>query len=206
MRKRVSAVATALMATACLFASVGTASANRLSVNELTWRHTWTVITFSAAMNSIRCALTVEGSFHSAISRKVSGALSGFATRATLRACSGGSGTILNETLPWHVTYAGFTGTLPHISSVLNELIGAGITVQPSGSLKCVMRMTSENPGRSISHIGASGEAREITAEEGAEIPLFGEGGLCRFAGEGHLGGTGTLSTGSGGTLIVRLI
>jgi hypothetical protein len=195
-----------LLATVLLGATVSAASANRLSVNELRWRHIWPALTFSAGTNSIRCKLTVEGSFDSAVSRKVSGALSGFATSASLSACTNGSATILNETLPWHYTYAGFTGTLPRIGTVINQLIGAAVGVQPSGSLRCLMRMTTENPGRSISSLEASGGATSITAEEGAEIPLTGEGGLCRFGGEGHFGGTGTLSTPSGGTLTVRLI
>jgi hypothetical protein len=184
-----------------------TASANRLSINSRLIRIRWTVLTFSAGTNSIRCALTLEGSFHSGTIRKVERALIGHISRASIAACSGGSTTVLNETLPWHVRYAGFTGTLPTIRTILFQINGLSIGFQPSGSLRCLLRATEVTPARFIATLEAGGVFSSVSAEEGAEIPLTGEGGLCRFGGEGHYGGTSTRpENGSGGTVAVTLI
>jgi hypothetical protein len=70
------------------------------------------------------CALTLEGSLHSRTLVKTTGALIGYITRATLGTCSRGSATILSTSLPWHVRYASFSGTLPNITRLNSTFTG----------------------------------------------------------------------------------
>jgi hypothetical protein len=70
------------------------------------------------------CRVTLEGSFHSATIRKIPGALTGAVTRGIVDStnCRGPleprRTTILQEALPWHVTYESFSGTLPDITEL----------------------------------------------------------------------------------------
>lgn len=132
MRPYRNSLLVALGAAMLLAALVGTASANNLSYSTRAFRTTWSSLEFSSeGLGTIRCAVTIEGSFHSATVRKVARALIGYITRAVVkRPCAGGNawalsgeanevlgGTVRN-TLPWHLAYSGFTGTLPNISEV----------------------------------------------------------------------------------------
>jgi hypothetical protein len=207
MRKSSKLLFAGMLSALLLSMAVGSASANRLSVNSTLIRIRWTVLNFSAGTNVIRCAVTLEGSFHSGTIRKVERALIGHISRASVSACSGGSATVLQETLPWHLRYGGFTGTLPIIRTLLIQLVNASFAVQPSGSLRCLARTTEAAPARGIANLEAGGVINSIAAEEGAEIPLNGEGGLCRFAGEGHFGGTSNRpDNGSTGSVNITLI
>src|SRR6185436_11338861 len=111
-----------VMAASALTIAVGTAAAGRLSLNPRTFRATWTGLEFTSASlfgaNTLRCPVTIEGSFHSATIQKRPGALIGHVTRATMFSarCTGGTFTVLQNTLPWHVTYEGFAGALPRIT------------------------------------------------------------------------------------------
>lgn len=110
-----------LAATVTLGALVGTASARNLSSSSQTIRATWTSMEFAApnAGVNVRCQVTLEGSLHTRTIAKVLGSLIGYITRADVNegSCTGGRARPRNETLPWHVTYQGFTGTLPNITS-----------------------------------------------------------------------------------------
>src|SRR5438270_3751470 len=104
-------------ATVLLGALVGTASAARLSNSSTTFRATWTSAEFSGGFGTPRCSLTLEGSLHSATIVKTRGSLVGYITRASVGPCVNGSATVLTATLPWHVQYDSFTGTLPSIAT-----------------------------------------------------------------------------------------
>jgi hypothetical protein len=64
--------------------------------------------------------VSLEGSFHSATMRKSEGALIGAITRGIVKGdtCFAGRATLLQETLPWHVTYEAFDGRLPNIDNI----------------------------------------------------------------------------------------
>jgi hypothetical protein len=111
-----------LATTLLLAVALDSAGAFQLSLSNPRFRATWTSLRiFNEEFGAdIRCPATLEGSFHSASIRKVNGALIGAVTRGVLRneSCAGGHATLLQETLPWHLTYEGFNGVLPDITSV----------------------------------------------------------------------------------------
>ena len=111
---------TALMAALLLASAISTASASRLSVSNQNIRVTWSSLEFQGLV-TVRCRVTLEGSFHSRTIVKVARTLIGAITRADVDEanCTNGIGRPRNETLPWHITYEGFTGTLPNIATVL---------------------------------------------------------------------------------------
>ncbi len=204
MRKGSKLLFAGLMAALLLSMAVGSASANRLSINELSYRVTWSPLRFIAAGRTVSCNVTIEGSFHSGTIRKVERALIGHITRASVATCTGGSATVLNATLPWHVQYGGFIGRLPIIEGGIKlRLIRASFEVQPTGAVACLAATTEERPAIGIAN-NEGGTITELTAEPGAEIPL--RNGLCPFAGGGRFEGSGPVRGLGGGNLTVRLI
>lgn len=118
----------ALVGTAIVLgALVGSASAGRLSTSTRNIRVTWPSVEFIEPVFGYtnRCPITFEGSLHSATVAKSIGALIGHMSRATVNnnACSAVRATILQASLPWHVHYGGFLGSLPSISSVIMRVI-----------------------------------------------------------------------------------
>lgn len=109
-----------------LAVAIGIASANRFSFSNTSIRTAITELTFSGGgSNDVRCAVTLEGTFHSSTFTKTLRALIGYITRATTNhaRCTGiGKVTFNQASLPWHVVYNGFTGRLPTITSVLIRL------------------------------------------------------------------------------------
>jgi hypothetical protein len=119
--------------TVMLGALVGGASAGRLSTSSRNIRATWASMEFGLTPlgPGVRCPVTFEGSLHSAAIAKVIGALVGHLSRATVNnaACTGGRVTILQASLPWHVHYDGFQGTLPNIAVVRTWIDGMAYEV-----------------------------------------------------------------------------
>ena len=147
MHKHAKLLLAGAMATLALTVTVSTASASHLSMTSRTIRSVWRVVEFTASPGiTVRCPLTVEGSFHSATFHKVRRALIGFMTRANFgsgASCTGGGMTVLTETLPWHVTYERFEGTLPNITHVGAEVIGAGVRIEERTLGACLARSTA---------------------------------------------------------------
>jgi hypothetical protein len=132
MRSYTKLLLTALGAAIVLAGLVSSASANNLSVTNQNIRATWSALEFTGGGLTVRCPVTLEGRFHEVTIRKVRGSLIGAITRAIVkRPCTGGTGWAhsgepnevlggtLRNALPWHLTYEGFTGTLPNISSLI---------------------------------------------------------------------------------------
>jgi hypothetical protein len=121
-------------ATVMLTALVSSASAGRLSTTSKNTRATWASLELIEPVfgSTVRCPITVEGSFHSATMGKVAGALVGHISRSTINTtgCSGGRATILQASLPWHIRYSGFTGTLPNITALRTDAIGVQIRIE----------------------------------------------------------------------------
>jgi hypothetical protein len=129
MRKTLMLAMTALTAAFLLATSVGTASARNLSVSNQNFRIVWRELTFGGIVN---CEVTLEGSFHYRTIVKRERTLIGWITRAIVRhPCRTGEGwadngsevilggrTAVKATLPWHLTYETFLGTLPTITGL----------------------------------------------------------------------------------------
>jgi hypothetical protein len=207
----------ALTAAVVLAIAASAASANRLSTSERSFLIRWSPLTFSStAGSSIRCSVTLDGSFHSSTITKTTGLLIGYINGATIAGtsgngrevvCAGGTATALRETFPWHAQYNGFGGTLPRITAINFVLIGESLRVDPEGSFEpaCLMRSEAAHPGRGIINLGASGEATGMEADETALIPLSGGFG-CGIA-EGRFSGRGTIQNAANtANITVRLI
>lgn len=132
-------------ATVLLGALVGSASARSFSTSSQTLRAAFRTVTFRGAFGNIRCPVTLEGSLHSRTIAKVAGSLIGYITAAALGACESGSATILTATLPWHVRYASFTGTLPNIATIRINVINASFQVREP-AFTCLARSTEASP------------------------------------------------------------
>lgn len=117
----------AVLTASVLALACSSASAIRLALSEPTFRAVWTPARFVVSGFTINCSLTLEGSFHSTSIAKVERSLIGYVTRAAAGSCSTGTMSVLTETLPWHVQYGSFTGTLPNISTVTTRIIGMSV-------------------------------------------------------------------------------
>jgi len=157
-----AAIATALMAL-----GAATATARNLSLSDQNIRITFTDLEFRAGEVRQDCHVTLEGSFHRATFAKSPEALVGYLTRALPGQCSLGL-TILAETLPWHVRYQGFGGTLPEIASITAKIFGASFRVST-----CLLRGNIEFVAvrdpvtRVLTGV-------EVPLERNSELPLTG--------------------------------
>src|SRR5829696_6522811 len=129
----------AISTTAVMGLMVGTASANRLAAGSNFLTATWTDMTFTDSFGGTAvCPVTLSGSLHSRTITKSVGALVGHINRASVGSCAPGSATILQASLPWHITYRGFLGTLPNIGSVLLNVLGASFRVITTTGVPCL--------------------------------------------------------------------
>ena len=157
MRKTAKLGLAALTAAAVLASAVGSASARNLSVTNGSFRTTWAPLTFSEPFGffTIRCNITMEGSFHSTTIAKVIGSLIGYVTSARVQhPCTNGEAWAWNGTerflrtgnsLPWHLTYEGFTGTLPNITGVRVLLVRPKFTVEFPGICLATYQPANQN-------------------------------------------------------------
>ncbi len=131
MRNLVQLRLVGLLAGLLLAIGVTTASAGRIESSTQNVRLVWSSLEFASTLVTVRCKLTLEGSFHSRTIQKVERTLIGAVTRAIMQAasCTNGKGWTENgvevaplgtlaNTLPWHITYESFNGTLPAITAV----------------------------------------------------------------------------------------
>ncbi len=211
MHRHIRLLLTSVAATAILAAAVSTATANRLAITNQQIRAVWANLEFfnTVTEGTVRCPVTLEGSFHSRTIVKVRGLLVGYVTRALVSndVCTGGRATVLSETLPWHLTYNTFAGTLPNIGSVTLNLIRAGFIVNLGGN-NCRAVTTTASPARGI--VRVAGTAVEtLRADESAEIPLVnGPGGILCGLASGVFRGTSRPVTllGNSNTISITLI
>ncbi|HEU4702220.1 MAG TPA: hypothetical protein VFS37_07020 [Conexibacter sp.] len=121
----------AMLSTTVLLGSVvGSAGARNISSNSQTFRTVFRELRFEGVFGNIVCKVTLEGSMHARTITKSAGSLIGYITRADLGPCQEGRATILRESLPWHVRYASFTGTLPTITGIRQTVTGFSYRIQ----------------------------------------------------------------------------
>src|ERR1044072_8591875 len=200
MRNRCVLVCLALM----LAGGGQLAEARRLSVTETRFRVVLVPFTASGegALGPVQaeCNVTLVGSLHAATGAKTAGALIGHIHTASAdrTTCdpTGGRLWILNGTeelagsrtlnlLPWHIVYASYSGTLPSITHVKVNLVGAAFLLQQTISelflvieVRCLYRSTTTNPMVPRFSINEGLMGRVQIMEE-ARVPLFSGGPNC---------------------------
>ncbi|MBS1869630.1 MAG: hypothetical protein JSS99_08205 [Actinobacteria bacterium] len=215
MRTRSKLLLAALAVSVAMAAATATSDAGRLSVSEQRFRITWAIMELSGFSVVVRCSVTLEGSYHSRTSAKTAEALVGYITSASLgQPCTGGEawiyngrevleGTTIASTLPWHIRYGSFGGTLPNITEISDHLIGARFLIRAlllGISIRCNYTTTATEP--------ANGEARRNTVTRAA-TELESEGSIrsenmgCPIV---RFSGLGTIATPGGRSLTVTLI
>jgi hypothetical protein len=119
MKKRSTTLLLTFAAVTLLAAGTQIASARRIAVSVQTLRSVWSSMEFNLnGLTTVRCPVTLEGSFASRTISKVFGTLIARYNRGIFgeASCVSGSARVLAETIPWHEKWATFTGTLPNIT------------------------------------------------------------------------------------------
>lgn len=204
IRSRGRRLLAGLAAALLLLVAVDAASARNLSVTEPAFRAVWSPMSIVQRPSGviIRCPITLEGSFQSASFMKIRGRQVGQVTSATSATCTGGSLTILRETLPWRLNYRTFTGTLPNITTVVFELVGLSFQTNVLG-FPCLFRSTAENPVNQIARVEASAIAG-LTIDE--TILLRSSTFQCEMQSLGLSGSATVTRPGSTTAIFIRLI
>jgi hypothetical protein len=167
------------MAIFVLAAMVSTSAAGRLSFSSQTVRATYARLSFGGGFGTTECPLTLEGSLHARTFVKTAGSLVGFITRAIVGACFRGSASILTATLPWHIRYSSFAGTLPNIARVNTSVSGINFQIrEPTFGVTCLAANATSNAlftreaGGALT--GVAIEGREIETSCGIRGTLTG--------------------------------
>ena len=178
MRRVCTSMLASLSAALLMALAAGSASANTLSYSEQNFRIVWASLTFSGSGGGfpITCPVTLEGSFHERTFAKTEGALVAHITSASVGECDEGSATILEESLPWHVRYVSFTGSLPSITTVRHYLVGAEFAVEPTFDVVCLASSTAEEPAAGDAAREAGGNIVSLSADSELPIPVSGLG------------------------------
>jgi hypothetical protein len=206
MYRRSKLLLAGLAAAAAFSAVVSSASASRISTNERRFRAVWAALQFESAVSAIDCPLTLEGSFHSSTLAKVSGAVIGSVSRASVPVrCTGGTATISAETLPWRIRYQGFSGLLPRFTRVNVDVIDASLRLDPEGANPaCTFRFTTENPARMRAEVESSGVVTGLAVDP--EALIYPEGFGCGAFGYSWLGTATFTRLGSTNSLSLTLV
>jgi hypothetical protein len=219
MRTRTFLLA-ALLATGVLAISAAGSAAGRLSLDDQDFRIVWTNLSFITDVVppeeqplTVECPVTLAGSFHGATTTKTLNRLLGSVTSATVgdASCTGGRASFLAGTLPWHVLYVSFSGTLPRMTGVRLALSAPGFRITNGlfeliGLTDCLWRV---GPGEGTLDIAISNGAASEAHPDGATFIDGSDtaGALCDTYDIGvALEGSGVLEDGASNALGVSLI
>ncbi|MDQ2705862.1 MAG: hypothetical protein M3Y43_11900 [Pseudomonadota bacterium] len=123
------------------------AFAGRLSSSTQSISASWTRMDFAGGFGTVECEVTLAGTVHTRTIAKTASTLIGYLTEARVVACRRGGATVLGASLPWHITYRSFEGTLPNITGIGLNVIGASFQMrEPTFGATCLMRSTAANP------------------------------------------------------------
>jgi len=123
-----------------------TSAAGRFSTSHQSFRATFASWEIGGLFGTTTCALTLEGSLHSRTISKVVGTLIGYITSARSGACASLTAAVLTETLPWHLRYGAFTGSLPGITAIRTNIVGYAFSLRETGGITCLVRSTEGEP------------------------------------------------------------
>ncbi|HEV7774720.1 MAG TPA: hypothetical protein VGO48_15675 [Conexibacter sp.] len=137
----------AVGAAVLLGALVSSASAGRLSHSSLTLDATYARMDIRGGLGTVECEVITNETLHTRAITKTRLLLMGYITAANVNRCARGGATFLRETLPWHVRYDSFTGTLPNITGLAKRVIGVSERItEPVFRISCLFRTTPETP------------------------------------------------------------
>lgn len=200
----------AVAAAAMMLAFVANASARNFSTSEREFWILFRPLRFEAAGNTISCPITLLGNFVGRTIPKIVGSQVGVIDDIDPHTvagppCTGGTLTVLTETLPWPVNYQGFSGTLPNITAIRTSLIRVSFRIRTSGGIGCLAGTTTRTPAFG-EFLLTSGRVTGYRADETSRIPLSG-GFICSIGGEARFAGTGTvMNLAQTGSITVTLI
>ena len=140
--------------------------------------------------------MQVSGSFHARTITKTVGSLIGYITEASSTNCSFGSATLNRASLPWHLRYRSFSGTLPNITGRSETVAGAEWTIrEPTFGVTCTIRR--ETSSMTITYAVSGGTVTSAAVSGSSPCGSF----------TGALSGTETnVTNGSGARISVTLI
>lgn len=142
-----SSSAALLVAAAALTVLVGVASGGRLSFTNQSIEISSIEAEYTGALGTVKCPIDLLGVLHSTTVVKTAGGLSGLVTEALHLGCRQGEAIVLAETLPWHLRYRSFTGTLPTIATVAIDIVEYTVTLrEPTFGIVCSIRSTGAQP------------------------------------------------------------
>jgi len=217
MRTHIKLMVTAVVAAGILVAAVGSATANRLSIDDrdvyVFWNDASQRLSFNAGGSAVACEVTLLGSFHSNTIRKINRLLVGTIEHVDVdeAGCTNGTADI-NGTLPWVVSYEGFTGALPTISRVRLLLSGPDFLIfNAAANARCITDPANQNASGDVLLDTVTGVVDGLDAEETPSVLIsdLPESALCDLIGSGRFNGTGSVldeESAAGSPLVVRLI
>lgn len=231
MPMRSKLLLSAALAVTAITATTGTSAANRFSINEQGFVMIWSSLRLPVAertlqRESVSCHVTLAGSLHSTTIAKTPGALIGNVTSARVasEACSGGTANALNgterlpngtttrNTLPWHVIYSAFTGTLPIVRGIRIGVVGLSLLINAriefiGSPVSCLYQSTANRPAFFTMELESTFEGPTVISVLGetSVIPI-GPGQPARCWPEATLTGRGGGVTTALAELIIRLI
>jgi hypothetical protein len=188
--------ASTLTAGFALLLATSVASAEVIRVEPTRIRAVWSPMTFTTGTSTVRCPVTLEGSFQSATFVVREGLQVGNVTRASAAeaSCTGGRVRLLAETLPWRFQYESVTGTLPEISGMRLKVPGFAARSEVSG-LNCQYQASESRPLKATLEIRAQYvEVTGLRLDESAAIPLVNREGSCALGGDVRAGGTAAVT------------
>jgi hypothetical protein len=210
MRNRIQIALAALAAVMGMAIATSGASANRLSLDDQDFAFRFSELTITAGgLGEVTCPATLTGRAHSSTFVKTSGTLVGFVNSATVDDpnCTEGSMTVLPESLPWHVTYDSFVGTLPNITRIVQSVVGLSAQAE-IGGVTCLATLTESDPLVAILDFQNGRLILEIVTAEDIDTTDVGGGALCDLFGvRAELSAlTYAVEDGEGGSVGITLI
>ena len=176
--------------TVLLGAFLSSAFARNFSVSEQRVTSLWTLLRISGGFGTVECEVKLSRSFHTRTFTKSVGSLIGYITEGTVLRCRNGGATVNQASLPYHLRYGGFTGTLPNITGQ-REIFSAleWAIREPTFGIICTVRR-SESGTTGVTYAVSSGTITSTTVSS--------EGTRCEGV-AGTFSGTTTNVTTPGG-------
>lgn len=192
MHTRPKCVLAMVVAATALLLAAGSAGARILEVSNPSFRWVMRNFTLRGGGLTIVCPVTMEGSFHSRTIAKTAGLLVGHVTRAEFQSpCEGTNVRALSGTLPWHLQYDSFTGTLPNIETVYFRIVGMAFSIEIFGQ-SCLYQSLETRALRIGGRLSPERVVTTVFVDERFLLPRF--SGSISCPSEITISGSGTMT------------